>query len=337
MNFVFNMEHPAWVHQYKYLIRYLKNNGHNVIVFAIKKEMTIELLEEYNIEYKVVAKSTGKNLLSKSFILLKIIILMIFFLRKFKPDYFIGRATPTQAIVSWLFRKPHLAFADTEHSKISLTLSKIFKSNFITTVNFKKDLGENHIRLNTFKELAYLHPDKFVPNSDVLKEIGLNNGEDFYILRFVSWQADHDIGQKGLTDEGKRKLIDYLKDKGKIIITSESPLPKEFEEYRMSISPTKMHDLLYYASMYIGEGGTMASESAVLGTPSILVNTLNAGVFEELENKYGLLFRITDEKKVLEKVKDVLGIPKTHWLQNKEILLKDTFDVTEYIRKKIIN
>ena len=69
---------------------------------------------------------------------------------------------------------------------------------------------------------------------------------------------------------------------GRVLITSESKLPAEFEPYRVKVAPEKMHDLLYYAALYVGEGGTMASESAVLGTKAIHISTTGkyCGVFE---------------------------------------------------------
>ena len=57
-----------------------------------------------------------------------------------------------------------------------------------------------------------------------------------------------------------------------------------------------MHDLLYYATMYIGEGATMASEAAILGTPSIYINTLRLSYTDEEEAKYDLLYNYSFQK-----------------------------------------
>ena len=39
-----------------------------------------------------------------------------------------------------------------------------------------------------------------------------------------------------------------------------------------------MHNALKYASLFVGEGATMASECAILGTPAIYVNSLKVRV-----------------------------------------------------------
>ena len=130
-----------------------------------------------------------------------------------------------------------------------------------------------------------------------------------------------------------------LEKHGRVIITSESSLPKDFEKYRMAIPPEKIHDLLYYADMYIGEGATMASEAAILGTPSIYVNTLKLGYLEELEKKYGLVFNIPDPKKAIKKIEELLKQKnlKKEWKNKTKKMLKDKIDVTKWIINFIEN
>ena len=55
----------------------------------------------------------------------------------------------------------------------------------------------------------------------------------------------------------------------------EGEIPKQLDKYKLPIDPTDSC-ILYYAELFIGEGATMASECAVLGTPSIYVNSLSA-------------------------------------------------------------
>ena len=106
----------------------------------------------------------------------------------------------------------------------------------------------------------------------------------------------------------------------------------------MTISPTKIHDLLYFSTLYIGEGGTMASEAAVLGTPSIYVNTLKMGYIANLEQKYNLLYSIFEEDKFLEIVNDLLKQKnlKMKWRKRKEKMLSDKIDVSEWVIRNYI-
>lgn len=196
-----------------------------------------------------------------------------------------------------------------------------------------KNIGEKQIRYNGYHELAYLHPNYFTPNPEVLDELGLNKDETFIILRFVSWNASHDVGQHGINN--KIEFVKNLEKYGKVLITSEGELDGLLEKYRIRTSPEKLHDLLYYASLYVGDGATTATECAILGTPSIYVSSLvgTMGNFIELENNYGLIFNYNDPDKALEKAVELIQKPnlKEDWKQKRDQLLKDKIDVTAFM------
>ena len=190
-------------------------------------------------------------------------------------------------------------------------------------------------------DIAYLHSKYFTPNPNIFDLLKISSNDKFFILRFVSWQAAHDIGQKGSSIELKRKLIDLCSKHGKVFITSEAKIDAEFEEYSIAIPPEKMHDALYFATMYIGEGGSMATEAAILGTPSILVNSLSAGVFDELENRYRMLltFSPSEEEKIIKTAQNLLNNEnlKPEWLAKKDKFINDKIDLTEYTLETILS
>ena len=60
---------------------------------------------------------------------------------------------------------------------------------------------------------------------------------------------------------------------------AKNPLPPEFDKYAFKLAPDRLHHALFYATMYIGEGATTASECAMLGTPALYVNTISVGIW----------------------------------------------------------
>jgi predicted glycosyltransferase len=82
----------------------------------------------------------------------------------------------------------------------------------------------------------------------------------------------------------------------------------------------------------VGEGGTMMTESAVLGTPAVLVNTLPAGVFDEFK-RHGLLDQTADTDEALRLCLKWLKDPdaKARCLAARDRYLEDRIDVTELI------
>jgi len=332
MRISIDINHPAHVHFFKNFVLKIKEIGHEVLITASDKDVACALLDNYGFEY-IRLGSYGNSIFQKIANIPIMDFNMYRAVKTFRPDLFVGIASARAAHTAFLLRKRCIIFDDTEHAKEQISLYAPFVETICTPVAFSKNLGRKQIRYNGFHELAYLHPKVFTPNRGVLKELSLSDEEPFFVVRFVSWSASHDIGQKGFTSKGRRALVDLLRQHGRIIITSEKPLPEEYKPFQMSVNPAKVHDLLYYAKMYIGEGATMASEAAVLGTPSIYVNTLTLGYLNELEQKYQLVSIYSDENKALKEIENLLaaGGLKEQWRQRRKVMLQDTIDVTEWI------
>ena len=234
--------------------------------------------------------------------------------------------------VAKFLRKPYIAFEDTESGQKARFFFMPFTSNILTPKCFQKDLGKKQIHFNGYMELSYLHPNYFKPGSSVLHFLNVKSNEKYIIMRFVSWDAYHDVGQSGLSLEMKRKAVKELSKYAKVFISSEGELPEDLKQYQIKTSPERMHDALAFATLYIGEGATMASECAMLGTPAIYVNSLTAGTLEEQE-RYGLLFGFRDSEGVLEKALELLNTPNLNqeWQCRRQRMLSDKIDVAAFM------
>jgi len=330
MKILIDMSHPVHVHLFKNYIWEMQKKGHTFLITARNKDVTLKLLDSYGFKY---IKRPSYSGFMKFFGMFIIDWQLLRIARKFKPDVFLGEANPYIAQVGWLYGKPSYIFDDTEHAKTQMFFIKPFATKIFTPKCYKLNLGKKQVRYNSFKELAYLHPKYFRPDTKILKRLGLKKGEKFFVLRFVSWDASHDVGEKGVTD--KKELITFLERYGRVFISSEKPLSSEFDKYRIS-EPQNMHSLLYYADLFIGEGASMASECAMLGTPAIYVNSLPLGYIDEL-NKEGLVYTILDQKKILKKVEELLKDKnlKKKFEKKRNMLLKDKMNLTEYMIKNV--
>ena len=136
----------------------------------------------------------------------------------------------------------------------------------------------------------------------------------------------------------KLKYISELEKFGRVFISSEIQLEKEFEKYKLNISPEKFHSLLSFAQLYIGEGGSTASEATILGTPSIHISSTAkfCGNFDELY-RYGLIYTFSDDEEALKKAVAILQNPdsKNEWKEKKEKLLKEKIDVVKFMTTMI--
>ena len=332
MKIMIDIGHPAHVHFYKNTIWALESKGHEVMVTARDKEVCVELLKAYNIPHIVLTKmGHGKISLMKEWLIRDYKLLMLS--REFKPDVLTGILNPSVAHVSKILGKKAIIFNDTEHATFVENITYPFADVICTPSCFNKDIGKKQIRYNGYHELAYLHSNYFTPNPAVLDELGLTEDDTFIILRFVSWNASHDIGQSGI--QNKIELVQKLEKYGRVLITSEADLGPEFEKYKIKVSPEKLHDLLYYSSLYVGDGGTTAVESAILGTPSIYISSLvgTMGNFSELEEKYGLMLNYSDFDLALAKAVELIQNPtaKDEWSLKQKRLFNYKIDVVSFI------
>ncbi len=333
MKILINIGHPAHVHLFKNMIYYFEKKGHLITIVTRDKDVTLKLLDLYKFDY-ILMSGYYNSKLGKMYDFVKTDLKLLKIAMRINPDVLIAVGDPYIAHVGKLIGKPSIVFTDTEHAKLANNLTTPFATIICTPSCFKKDLGEKHVRYNGYHELAYLHPNYFKPDSNILGELGLNEKDIFIIFRFVSWNATHDMGHTGLSLDEKIKLVDNLSKIYKVFITSESDIPPYFEKYQLKLSPERIHDILYYASLYIGDGATMATEAGILGTPSIYVSSLvgTMGNFVELEQKYGLVYAIKDQKDVFD---IAIGLLEDHakekWKNKREKMLREKIDVTQFI------
>lgn len=332
MKIVVDINHPAHVHYFKNFIWKMTERGHNILTTASEKDVSYKLLNAYKIPYLKLG-NYGQSIQEKILNIPLLDYKMYTVTKSFNPDIFLGFGSIRNAHVSKVLRKPCIELEDTEHAKWEHLLYVPFTEKILTPNCFIKNFDHKQVRYNGYIELAYLHPLFFSPDPTFLENVGLSKRGKYFIIRLISWQAGHDIGQHGVND--KEKIFKYLEKFGQVIISSEGPLPKRLEKYKLNIPPEKFHDLLYYSTLYFGEGAKTASESALLGTPSIYISSLAStmGTLNELENKYHLLYNFTDSKKAFTKAIEILETKnvKEIWKLRREKMLSEKIDVTSFL------
>ncbi len=116
------------------------------------------------------------------------------------------------AHVSALLDKPHLAFGDTENASLTARITIPFTDALYTPDCFEGSLGPKHRKYRGYKELAYLHPKYFRPNRDSLRIAGLSESEPYLVVRLASWDASHDIGDRGFSFRSGEERLSFLKE-----------------------------------------------------------------------------------------------------------------------------
>jgi len=344
MKIVVDINHPAHVHFFKNFIWKMREIGHEILITASQKDVSLHLLDNLGFEY-INLGSYGASLVKK-FINLPVLDLRMYkAIRSFKPDIFVGLGSIRAAHISKLVGKPCIIFYDTENATEQYLLFAPFASVICTPSSFKKDIGNKQIRYKGCHELAYLYPKYFKADPAVLDEYGLSQEENIFIIRFAAFDGTNDRASGKISKETVIKLVNKLERVGKVIISSEVELDNHFAPYRYRLPPEKYHDVLYYSKMYVGEGSTSAEEAAILGVPSIHFERIKDrgricaatecfGVLDELQNKYELLYSYCDENALINKVDEFisrLDRIKGDWKIKRDRFLRDKIDVTQFM------
>ena len=337
MRVLIDIGHPAHVHYYRNLAKELENKNHTIFWTVKDVPIAIALLKFYGFNYKQLPKKSD-GLIGKIWKQILYDIIIYLFCHRNKIDIAIGTSVSI-AHVSRISNVKSIVFDDDDDDVQPLVTKYVnpFADMLVSPEALVGKRKRNDvIYYPGYHELAYLHPKRFKPEETVLKEIGLDTDDTFFIMRFNVFKAHHDFGIKGLTLEQKLKLVEILEPYGKVFITTEREIEPELKEFHLNMVPEKMHSLMYYATIFLGDSQTMTSEAGMLGVPSLRCNSFanRIAYLDEQEKKYKLTYAFlpSDFDLLLEKLREILEIPnlKQTWINKRDEMLKDKIDVTSF-------
>jgi len=340
-NYLFFFVHPSKFHVFRHTINHLKSNGHQVDILITSKDVLEDLVKMEGWNYRNIFSEGRKilgipTLLSAAINAIRTLYRLGKYLRKRKYDLFI---TDDLLVVFGRIKKtPSLLFMDDDISAAKESSIVCYMATNIISpkcTNFGR-FEHKKIPFYGYKELAYLHPNRLTQNTKFNKLMN-NTNDKIFIIRLVLLKSTHDTGVLGIKDALLKKLIDYLSKHGKVYISSERELTKEFEKYRLNINVEEIFNYLKQADLFICDSQTMSAESALLGIPIVKFNG-HAGkvnVHKELENRYQLMYEIheSNEEKLFDKIRELVEYPniKEVWEARRDLMLTEKIDVSAFL------
>ena len=292
MRVLFDIVHPAHVHFYRHLHDQLRDEGHETLVVARDKEVTLDLLDAFGMPYEWTGRAGAKSTLARAAELAARDVALTRWAWRFRPDLVLTRnpagVHAGRLVGAWTVFDTVDGRAAGVHFQLGAPLAHV-----VTSPNWlDEDYGPRHRRYRGPKELAYLHPRRFAPDPGVRAELGVPAGAPLFVVRFVSHDAVHDARTVGLDAAERAALVDRLRTVGHVVISSEEALPAELEPLRYRLGPERIHDVLADADLFVGDSGSMAAESGVLGTPALRLSSWVGpvrGYLGTMERDYGLV------------------------------------------------
>jgi len=340
MKYWFYLGHPAHFHLVRNSFDDLKKKGHECRFIIKKKEFIEELLKENGYTYDLIVKRERKKKgkLSLIWIMVRQDFNLFRLCLKGKPDIGIGTSEHFSH-VGKILRFPSINLNEDDASVVPLYCMVAYPlaSVILSPVSCNNGKWEyKSIKYRSFHELAYLHPNHFVPDRKVVEKY-FSPDEPFFILRFSGLYAHHDAGKEGIDLELANTIIGILSKYGKVYITSERELEPSLEKYRVPFRHSDMHHIMAFSRLFIGDSQTMAAEAGVLGTPFIRYNSFvgRIGYLNELERDYklGVGIKAGEKESLLQAIEEMSRDDRYQKenLIRKQQMLNDKFDFAKFL------
>ncbi len=300
---LFDIGHPAHVHLLRNFIKRLIKQGDKVIIVTRDKEMTNELLEHYKLDYQCISVAKP-GLLGKFFELIQRTYKIMRLHQKYQFDSAWGTSVSI-GFLSLFYKVKSYNLNEDDDATVPFYswLAYPFSTKILNPDCIKYNRwADKRILYNSYHELAYLHPDNFTLDERILQTYDLAKGK-YIVFRFSALSAHHDLNAKGLSKEIFEKILNFCGNY-KIVKSVEKEKNHSFKSWHM-------HHILAGAKMIISDSQTMSIEAAVLGVPSLRINSFmgKSTVLDELEFKYQLTVGLYphQEEKILNTVKSIIN------------------------------
>lgn len=338
MRLLIYLGHPAQFYFFKNVIRELENNGHRIKILLKTKDILEQLVQDAGFDYVNIQKTIRKNNIlaiatasfARTFGVFKIA-------RQYKAEMILGTdASVAQA--SKLLSIPGITVLEDDIEVIAkmAKLTYPFTDSIVVPAECRVGKWEaKKIPYNGYMKLAYLHPNRFTPDKEIVKKYIPE--DKFCIVRLAQLTAFHDVGIKGLNVNLVLKIITLAQRLGyKVYISSEATPDEQLKVFQLKIRHSDIHHVMSCASLLLSDSQSMSVEAAMLGIPSLRFSDFSGriSVLEELEHKYELTFGIkTDNAQGLyDKMKELLSLPnlREEFQRRRKKMLSEKIDVTAF-------
>jgi len=253
-------------------IKEFKRENHTVILTCRDSGNTIELLKQQRLDYQIIGEKVGNGIMQKLLFFPKRLYKLYSFIRKNKPDIAASQSSFYQPIVSRILGIPCLYTNDNEHAK-----GNLFGFRFATKVILPIALSNEDFTTKwPLKSKISFYPSvkEAIYLSQQPELLSLISGiKSVIYFRPEPWSAQYYDGPLNFFDEtllllaSDYKIIVLPRDKNQIDHYRQA----KFTNIAVAGKPLNLKDIVSDCLLFIGAGGSMTRELAVLGIPVISI------------------------------------------------------------------
>ena len=250
-------------------IRDLEKEGYDFLLTCRDSGNTVDLLKQQNFSFKIIGDKAGKGFKQKGFFFIYRFLKLYWFIKHKEPVIAASQSSFYQPIVARLLGIPCLYTNDNEHAK-----GNFFGFVFATKVLLPIALKDHKLKNNFFlsKKLSFYPSVKegiYLSAQNDLLQLAFTSDypKDTIYFRPEPRTAQYYSGPMNFFDE----IIIRLGIKNKVIILPRDKVQaeyygnKKFEGIEVASKPIPLKDVVANCKLFIGAGGSMTRELAVLG------------------------------------------------------------------------
>lgn len=276
MTIWFDLSNSPHINLFHDLIRDLESSGHNVIITCRPLANTVDLLNQKGLKYTIVGEHYGKKIHKKIFGYPIRVRQLVRHLKGKKIDLAVSQSSFHSPLVAKMLGIPSIYTNDNEHALGNIP-SFLFASKVFVPENLSIDKvvkqGAARKKISQYpglKEGIYLWPLK----KSLYATRNAHRGELPHIyVRPEPLTAQYYSGGTNFLDA----VLEQLKNKYAITILARDKTQlahyrqAKFDGLDVPEKPLAFMDIAEHCSLFIGAGGSMTRELAILGIPTVSV------------------------------------------------------------------
>ena len=264
-------------------------------------------------------------------------------IKRFEPDIVISFGSPEAARISFGLGIKHVMFCDSPHAnavmKLTLPLiQKLLIPSVIPKEEFSK-FGINQKDIVQYKAIDALVTMQRKIDENIKSPFEDNHKKNI-LIRVEEEEAAYTSKSSKIIPIIK-KIVNDHKDENIVVLgryskqTSnlQKSIGRKAKVIKMSFDGKY---LLNNTDVFIGSGGTMTAESALMGIPTISYNAV-PNIIENFLVKKSLVKRETNPKRVSNEIKRIFGVSRDKNQKRAEKVVKQMEDPIEKLVKIIKN
>jgi len=293
----------------------LRKDGHQVFEATREYREVVQLLKMKSMKVQVVGRHGGETLLGKLKANVERTLELASIMTELRPDVAVSLASPETSRVAFGLNIPHVCLNDSPHAEAVARLTVPLATLLLTPKIIPKTVwtrfGIQQNRIIQYKALdAWAWLKDFKPDKKVLTQMGLEKSRPIVAFRTEESFASYLLEKTSKTT----LLLPLIESLLKSNVDFQAVVMPRYETQTALLkeklgkcttvceSTIDAPSLISYASVFVGAGGTMTTEAALLGVPTFSCYPGKPFLVEKYLIKKGLIVRETSLERVRAKI-----------------------------------